>query len=464
MSLTEPAAAAALDRESARIERPLLVGAVVLASLAAFQHLAVTTAMPTVVAALDGQAWYALAFGGALAAAVVGKVLAGLWSDARGPQAPLWAGAAGFVAGLVIAGAAPSMAVLVAGRVLQGLGGGVLFVVLYVAVGRVVVPDRRPRLFAALAAAWVLPAIVGPFLAGLIVEHAGWRWVFLGMAPFVVPAVILVQHALRDTGGAPEPDPASGRSVARQLGWALAAAASVGLLHYGGQLPGLVALAPIGLALVGLIVTAPRLLPAGTLRARRGLPTVILLRGLAGAGFVSAEVFIPLLLGSERGFVPATAGLALTVSALTWSAGSWYQGRPGQPFARTQLLQMGMGCLAVGAAVVALAVAPAVPAALALAGWAVAGLGMGLVYPTLSVLTLELSPAAEHGRHSSALQLWDSLCTAAALAVVGSLFAGLLPHAGALAYLAVFGFAGVLAVLGLALAGRTGPANSSSWP
>ena len=64
-----------------------------------------------------------------------------------------------------------------------------------------------------------------------------------------------------------------------------------------------------------LLVCAPRLLPAGFLRAARGLPTVIGLRGLASAAFVGAEVVIPLLLSRERGFEPTAAGLVLTVGA-----------------------------------------------------------------------------------------------------------------------------------------------------
>jgi hypothetical protein len=116
-----------------------------------------------------------------------------------------------------------------------------------------------------------------------------------------------------------------------------------------------------------------------------------------------------------------------------------------------------MGFVGTGVVAVSLTLVPAVPVVVAVAGWGVSGLGMGLVYPSLSVLTLELSATAAHGRNSSALQLWDSLFTAATLALTGSLFASLQPYAGAAAYLAGFGTAAGLALLGVAVATRTRP-------
>ncbi len=176
--------------------RALTVGSVALVSLGAFEAIAVATAMPTVAAALDGVAAYALAFGLPLATSVIGMVLAGVWSDARGPAASMRVGVAAFVLGLLVAGLAPSMPVLAVGRAVQGLGSGLFSVALYVVVGRVVPPALRPRIFAAFAAAWLLPAVAGPPLAGLLVEHAGWRWVFLLAAVLAVPAALLVEPGL----------------------------------------------------------------------------------------------------------------------------------------------------------------------------------------------------------------------------------------------------------------------------
>ena len=102
--------------------------------LAATQALAVTTVMPLVSADLGGEALYAVAFSGTLATSVIGMVAVGAWCDRRDPVLPLATAVALFVAGLLIAGLAPSMEVLVLGRLLQGLGTGGQTVALYVVV------------------------------------------------------------------------------------------------------------------------------------------------------------------------------------------------------------------------------------------------------------------------------------------------------------------------------------------
>ena len=161
--------------------RGATIGSFALVFLAAFEALAVATVMPTVSAELDGRAWFAAAFSAALAASLVGMVVVGLWADRRGAVRPLLAAVALFGVGLLAAGLAPTMPVLVAGRVLQGLGGGGLTVALYVLVAQVYDDVDRPRILGAFAAAWVLPGLVGPFASGLVADTIGWRWVFLGV-------------------------------------------------------------------------------------------------------------------------------------------------------------------------------------------------------------------------------------------------------------------------------------------
>ncbi|MEU4771099.1 MFS transporter [Micromonospora sp. NPDC023644] len=459
--MTDTAAPAAPVAAEAGIFAPRLramtVGSVALISLLAFEALAVGTAMPTVARSLDGLALYGIAFGGPFAASVLAMVASGIWCDSRGPRAPMWHGLVWFVLGLVLAGGAGTMGVLVAGRIVQGFGSGLLSVALYVIVGQAYPEALHRRIFAAFAAAWVVPSLVGPALAGLIVEHLGWRWVFLAVPVVAVPAVLLIHPGLRAIGATAATGLPAG-AVAR-IGWACGAGVSAALLHVGGQQRGAAAVGLVALALVGLLVCAPRLLPAGFLRAGRGLPTVIGLRGLASAAFVGAEVVIPLMLSRERGLSPTAAGLVLTTGALAWSAGSWLQGRMPAPRSRATMPRAGLTCIAAGTAVVTLAVAPAVPVWVGVLGWAVAGLGMGLLYPSLSVLTLELSAPGEQGRNSSSLQLGDSLFAATVLALTGAvLAAGAAP--GPASYAGTLAVTSGLALLGVVLAGRVVPGAS----
>ncbi|MGN6109892.1 MAG: MFS transporter [Kofleriaceae bacterium] len=442
--------------------RAVTLGMVALVALSAFEALAVATAMPTVARELDGLGLYALAFGGTLAASVVGMTLSGRLSDTRGPALAMWHGVAWFVAGLAIAGLAPTMWTLLLGRVVQGFGSGLINVAAYVVVGRVYPPELRPRVFASFSAAWVLPSIIGPTISGLIVEYIGWRWVFLGVPFLAIPAALALRPGLRALPATPA---TSAPPPLRRLGWAFGAALGAGALSLGGQLlsahpeHAVGTRGPLGALLLGagalaIGIFALRLLPPGTLRARRGLPAVIAVRGIAAAAFFGSETFVPLMLSREHGLSPAWSGLALTVGAIGWSTAAQYQSRGHWRWSRARLIQAGMAMLLVGISVIASAIAPSIPAVVAMLGWLLAGLGMGVVYPSLSVLTLELSPPGEQGANTSALQLCDSLSIATVLALGGSLFAALLPWSSPAAYLACFALTAVLAALGLAVAGR----------
>lgn len=411
-------------------------------SLVAFEYVAVAVAMPVVARELGGMELYGLAFSGAMAAAVVGTVLGGRWADLRGPSAPLWTGVAAFAGGLTMAGLAPAMEVLIAGRLVQGFGGALVNVALYVVVARVYPERLHPRIFSLFATAWVVPSMLGPAVVGAVVATLGWRWVFL-LVPFLTVAsgVIL----LRGLAGQPveggQAAPAPG--FAGKLTWAAVTAVGAGLMQYGSD--GRYVLLAIGLVL--LAVALPRLLPAGTLRAVRGLPSVVGLRGLAAGALFAAEVVIPLMLQKERGMAPFTAGLVLTGGALSWSFASWLQGR--EVFGRMTNLRFGSAVLAAGIAGMGAVTFAVVPLAVAYPAWIMAGFGMGLIYPTLSVLTLELSAPGEEGENSGALQVGESVFAVVAVAVTGALLT-----ATASSYWTAFAATLAMALGALALAPR----------
>jgi MFS family permease len=435
----------------ARSRGAAVLGAVLLVSLLAFEAIAVAAAMPAIASALDGVGLYALAFGGTLATSVLGMVLAGRSCDRHGAWRATALGLAVFSAGLLIAGLAPRMGWVVAGRIVQGLGGGMLGVALYVGMGQAVPPALHARLFALFAAAWVLPALIGPAVAALLVELWGWRAVFLAVAALVPLAALALLPAFARLS-APRADEADRGPATHRIAWATLAATGALLLHGAsqGHAPGPV-LALLGAGALFALAAARRLLPRGSLSAQAGLPAVIALRGLVAAAFATGEVFIPLYLTREQGWSLAHAAMALSAAALTWSAGSALQARLRDDSHRRQGLRLGFVLLAAGIAIVAAQVVLAAPAGLVVAGWTLAGFGIGLAFPMLSVLVLRLSAPAAQGRNASALQLADALCSSAALALAGALFA---LGGGAIAYAAVLGLALVLALVGALCAGR----------
>ncbi|WP_042385761.1 MFS transporter [Streptacidiphilus melanogenes] len=413
------------DETAGILRRPyrmLTIGIVACVLLIAFEATAVNTAMPVAARALHGVGLYAFAFTGFFTSSLLAMVVSGEWCDKRGPLVPLGAGIAVFGVGLVLAGTATTMWTFVAGRVTQGLGGGLVIVALYVVVG-LRYPERlRPKVFAAFAASWVLPSVVGPLVSGAVTQHLGWRWVFLSIPALIVAPLVLMLPQLRGIGAGE----AAGRPLDRRRLWlALGLAVGAGLLQYASQRLDLWSLVPAAAGAALLVPAALRLLPRGTFRAGRGLPTVILLRGVAAGGFISAEAFIPLMLVTQHGFSPTLAGLSLSGGGVFWAVGSWLQGRPFAEAYRLRLVQAGLAAGTVAIALVGVAAQPSAPAFLVATAWTLGGCGMGLAIASISVLLFNLSEPGEAGANSASLQVSDALGNIVCTALGGLLFTSL---------------------------------------
>ncbi|WP_425556045.1 MFS transporter, partial [Kitasatospora nipponensis] len=191
--------------------RALTLGIVSVVLLLAFEATAVNTAMPVAARQLDGLALYAFAFSGYFTSTLFAMVLSGEWCDRRGPVLPLFAGIGIFAAGLVVAGTAATMWTFVGGRAVQGLGGGLVIVALYVVVGRAFPERLRPSVFAAFSAAWVLPSVLGPVISGAVTQHLGWRWVFLAVPLLVVLLLAVLVPALSRAERRQAPPPRAAR-------------------------------------------------------------------------------------------------------------------------------------------------------------------------------------------------------------------------------------------------------------
>ncbi|WP_022906220.1 MFS transporter, partial [Curtobacterium sp. B18] len=146
------------------------IGMVAIVGVAAFQNLAMTTVMPEISRDLDGETLYALAFAAPLAAGVPGMVLAGNWTDRAGGRIVAWVSAALFAVGTAVVMLAPTMEVFLVGRLVEGFGAGAIDVVLYVLVARIFPEELHGPVFAGFAAAWVVPALIGPALAGIVTD------------------------------------------------------------------------------------------------------------------------------------------------------------------------------------------------------------------------------------------------------------------------------------------------------
>ncbi|MEV0840547.1 MFS transporter [Actinocatenispora sera] len=406
--------------------RGATIGIVALVTFATFEDLGVNTAMPQIAADLHAGAEYSWPFLAFLAASVVASVFAGRLCDRYGPVPAMLAGPAVFVVGLVVSGTAGAMPALLAGRTLQGFGAGTQVVAVTVLIAAVYPATDRPAAYAALSTACVVPALLGPTASGLVVQHAGWRYVFLGLVPLVLAGIAVLVPALRRLPKHLPDDPVT---VRRWLPLAaLAAAASVVVLEFGAQHPSPLTVVAGLVALAVLVPSVRRLLPTGTLTARAGLPTAVLSRGLLSGAYFAVAAYVPLTLTAVHGYSPAAAGLPLTVGALGWCAAAAWQGRR-REISRRVLLRTGFVLVAAGLAATALAAPEWGPSWLVLATLAVAGAGLGLGASAASVLTLGLSTITDRGFNSAAMQISDLLGQVVLIGAGGVLITALAPAA-----------------------------------
>ncbi len=400
--------------------RLLTWGLILTITLMAFESLAVATIMPLAEADLGDLHLYGWVFSAFFLGSLMGIVVAGHLADRVHPSVPIVGGLLIFGAGLLVGGLAPSMLVLVVGRALQGMGGGALPALAYVCIGRAYPGEARPSMMALLSTAWVVPALVGPAISGLVGDAVGWRWVFVGLLPVLVACGSMATAGVRHL-----PRPEEGDDTATTSLWGaarLALGAALLLAGLGqGSWPAAVALVAVGSA-VGLEALV-RLTPPGTLRARPGLPSAVLVRGAITFAFFAADAYVPLSLTSVRGLSPAVAGAVLSAGALAWTVGSWSQARLVARAGPRRLVTTGMALLALGMGTTALVVFGSLPVWITPFTWAIAGFSMGLAYSPISLTVLARAEPGREGAATASMQLCDTLGTALGTGSAGALVA-----------------------------------------
>ena len=256
---------------------------------------------------------------------------------------------------------------VVAGRVIQGLGAGAIFSIVYVIIGRGYETAAQPRMIAIISSAWVIPGLVGPAVAGYVAHEASWRWTFLALVPWLPLSALLLSGPLSRIPR-PAPDAAAARSaaaVADAVRLAGGTGLVLGALTIRNPLLGIVMVAAgVALALAPL----RRLLPAGALTAAPGRGAAVAVVAMVSVTFLGAEAFVPLAVSSVRSAGTVVGGLALTAAAVTWATGSWLAARFAAHGTRTGLLVGGAILIGLGIGIEAAIPVTSLPVWVAAAG------------------------------------------------------------------------------------------------
>ncbi|MFN8622678.1 MAG: MFS transporter [Chloroflexota bacterium] len=340
-----------------RSRRLLTWGLVLTTFGVALEALSILPVAPQVAADLpDGVALYGLMFAGFFLGSAIAIVISGPIVDKRGPAPVLVTGLAAFTAGLVIGGLAPTMEVLILGRLIQGAGAGMVNAVSFATVALAYTPDQRPRVLALLSLAWLLPSFLGPLLGGIVAAALGWRWVFLGLAVLMPACALLVVPQVL---GLPRTD--------------------------GGPTSGLRA--------VWRTVLPPR----GQVRTAAG---VILLASMAVLAAVS---FAPLALSDIRDLSSIEAGVTIAILSVCWTIATFVQGRY-RHVPTKRAVRVGLALLLSGLPLVGATTIPSVPMPLTWIGWALCGLGAGLTFQAANLHVMAAAEPGGEGRATASAQ------------------------------------------------------------
>lgn len=421
----------------------LTLGSILAVTIAAFQGLAIATITPVLTQDLDGEHLYGWVFNAFLIPQIIGTVLGGREVDRRPAWQVFYPAIALFAIGLFICSFSGSMGMLLFGRMFVGFGTGAMFSTVYAIIGASYEDDLRPSILAAISTAWVVPSLIGPFLAGFVADVFHWRWVFVGLAPLVFVSGVLTWSTYSKVEIEHVPEAAKENS--NRLPLAVVLAMGTFMFLAGPDLQPLLQLVgstianiPIGLAVVitiaGLVLIAPtlkRLLPAGTFQLKPMLPAAIGLRALAFGGFAIVETYVVYALKEFGGLSSSQAGVILTVGSITWTVGSVLQARLdriGGADQRPRRMLAGTISMLIGATIIILdvVITQSIYWPLAMVAWALVGLGIGVSLTTATTVAFQYAPKGQDGLVSSSFLLLDLFSNAIGVGIGGFVLAAAL--------------------------------------
>jgi EmrB/QacA subfamily drug resistance transporter len=408
-------------------KRRVLLGVMLCIFLAAMESTVVATAMPTVVRSLGGLHVYSWVFSGFLLTSTVTMPLWGRLSDLYGRRRAYIAGLAIFLLGSAASGAAPTMAMLIAFRMVQGLGAGSLMTIGMTIVGDLFGLERRAKMQGYFSGVWGVASVVGPLLGGFLSDHVSWRWVFYINVPFGAVAMFLIGTSLTE-------EPRTRKPRIDYAGLALFATGVSSLLlgvveaGRGGRWTGLDVLIPLGVATAALALfvrielrTAEPIVPLRLFLSRIVVAAVIT-GFLAGMAMFGAISFVPLFMQAVVGTTATAAGWVLTPFILGWIALSITSARLVLKIGYRVIVIGGMICLMV-AFLLFSRWSTALSQAIAMRDVLLAGVGMGMTMVPMLIAVQSAVPRADLGAATSITQFFRTVGGAIGISVMGTVMA-----------------------------------------
>ncbi len=394
--------------------------------LSALNQTIVVTALPTIgreFGDFENLSWVIIAY---LLSSTVVSPLYGKLSDIHGRRAMMLVAIGFFLVGSVISAAAPNMALLIAGRTLQGIGGGGIVPLTQTTIADMVTPRERGHYQAYIGTSWIVAGLTGPALGGAIAEHLHWSVIFWLNVPLGILAALLAYHAMKRLPRHAWPHQLD--IVGAALMIAAATSLLLALTSGGTRVPWLsstiFALVATSLALSAAFVWWLRLAPEPF------LPLTVLGNPVMRAGTAATSwmlgavlgltVYMPLYFQLAHGLSATQAGLALIPIVVMTTPGSMLSGRSMMYLNHYKVTAIGGAIIAI-ASVTVLAIWPAMPLYGVIVALTLIGFGAGTVYPVATVSIQNAVPAHQVGTATGAMNFFRALASTLAVAVMGAI-------------------------------------------
>jgi MFS family permease len=363
-----------------------------------------TSLLPTIVADIGGLEFYAWTTTSYLVASVITAMLVSRLLTTRGAVASYMLAFLLFVAGSMICAVSPAMAVLLVGRSVQGLGGGLLAGLGYALIRRAL-PERLWARGAALVSAmWGVGNIAGPSVGGLFGQLGAWRLAFVALAALGLALVALALREIPRTATGPSASPVPFGSLALLT-------VSVAAVSVAGIVPALATalMFVLAVALVLWFVRHERSARASVLPKLafdRASPLRWVYFTVVALAFgIGAEAFVPLFGQDVGGLPPLTAGFLGAALSLGWSVTQVFSANIKTPRSVRWAVTAGPAVLAAGLIGYG-ALQQTTPGGVVVAAWFAvlfaAGSGIGLAFPHLTVATLSVTRDEQEGAKAAA--------------------------------------------------------------
>ena len=385
----------------------------------------VTTILPSIVQDIGGMQYYAWNTTLFVISSIIGSALAAQILAQLTPRSAYLLGLIIFALGSIGCGLASNMPLLLVGRVLQGLGGGILLALSYALI-RIVFEQRLwSRAMGITSGMWGIATLVGPAIGGLFAQYGHWRWAFWSVVPIAlfIAVIVIVQMNVQQQ-----------RSQSKiaipfaQIGFLVLSIGLLSLMSLTHQLwlnvIGILAVIFCIIAIAKIDAKSTiKLMPTGayTLKHPIGLIFMVMILMIAG---LATEVYLPYFLQVIQQTTPLTAGYLTAIMAGGWTLGAFITANK----TATQVTKiLRYSPVLIIAALMALAIFIPMPNLLDMGGLLIlfiialisVGLGIGLCWPHLAIHVFNAANKGEENLASSSVVTVQLFAMALATAIAG---------------------------------------------